>query len=223
MNNPEKTEAMPSEEDYEKISSGLDEKISNLMPQLLERRDVATWRSLLEAVLARLIVFNGKRGNDVAQMTLQNYNASINVKHNLKGAIFASLTAEEKSYAKDHFLIRVRGKRNRVNDVIVTNSVREAMELLIKMRKEVGVLDTNQFVFAIPYYSTSLNSSTVMKKFIDEFGVANMETRMIRKFLATIIQAKPGTVTRDQLARHLGHDEQVHKEFYRSGLFSLEK
>jgi hypothetical protein len=162
-----------------------------------------------------LIVFNGKRGGDVSQMKVEDYVRAMNVQQRLDGALFASLSDEEKEFAGHHFLISVKGKRNRINAVILTEQVKDAMDSLLASRREGEVLETNQYFFAIPGYTTHILHSPVLKKFVEKFSVSNMATRKIRKFIATVLQARPGTLTVDQLARHMGHEEGVHKEFYR--------
>lgn len=208
-------EDLPSEEDIEKLSSGLNEKVEERTERLRHEKTAHNWRLTAEAVMARSIVFNGKRGSDVAQMTLLNYEKSMTVKKNLRGVIYASLTEEEKEYAACHHIIRVKGKRNRVNDVIITDAIKESMDLLTACRKECGVPESNEFIFAVPGYSGNLQSSPVMKKFKEEYNVENMDTRKIRKYLATIVQAKPGSIEVHQWASHFGHNDDVHKEHYR--------
>ena len=102
-----------------------------------------------------------------------------------------------------------------MNSVIMTEWCKEAMDALLNNRDDCGVLPTNEYFFAVPGYSTFLQSSTVLSKFKTQFGVSDMETRKIRKLIATLIQAKPGLLPSDQLARHLGHELSVHNEFYR--------
>ncbi len=162
-----------------------------------------------------LVVFNGKRGGDVSQMKVVDYVRAMNVQQRLGGPLFASLSDEEKECAGHHFLISVKGKRNRINAVILTEQVKDAMDALLNTRADGEVLESNVYFFAIPGFATHLQHSPLLKKFVEEYGVSNMATRKIRKFIATVLQARPGSLTVDQLARHMGHEEGVHKEFYR--------
>jgi hypothetical protein len=131
----------------------------------------------------------------------------LQVKHRLAGAIFAQLTTEEKQYATSHHLVMVKGKRN------LTPDLKVAMDLLVATRLVCSVLPSNNFMFAIPGFSSFINQSNVLGKF--KFDVANMDTRLVRHFLATIIQAAPNAIPVDQLANHMGHSISVHREFYR--------
>jgi hypothetical protein len=210
-----KPDEMPTEEDFSKLCDGLKRVLQIRLEALKKKEDGGSWRSLAEVVLAHEIVYNGKRGGDVAQMKVVDYICAMNVEQKLSGAVFASLSPEEKDYAGHHYLISVKGKRNRINSVILTEQLKEAMDTLLDARDACGVLQTNPFFFAIPGYSSYLMPTPVLKKFISEFGVSNMATRKIRKFMATVLQASPGTLSVDQLARHLGHELSVHKEFYR--------
>lgn len=178
MNAPDQ---LPSPEEYYKLLDGLKNKVDYYMEELKEENSAGNWRSLAEAVEALLIVYNGKRGSDVAEMKLTDYQRAMNVPHKLGGPVFASLSAEEKDYAGRHFLVQVKGKRNRVNAVILTEKFKAAMDLLASLRSSCGVLSTNVYFFAIPSYTTYLNQTNALIKFKNEFNVQNMDTRLIRK------------------------------------------
>jgi hypothetical protein len=212
MHNPDE---MPSEEDFAKLCDGLKDLLKKRLAQLKAVKSSITWRNLAEVTLAHQIVYNGKRGGDVAQMKVVDYVCAMNVQQKLSGAVYASLSEEEKEYAAHHFLISVKGKRNRINSIVLTEELKEAMDALLEARNVCEVLDGNPFFFALPGFSTYLLPSPVLRKFTTKFGVTNMATRKIRKFIATVLQARPGTLTVDQLARHLGHEVAVHNEFYR--------
>ena len=211
-------EELPTEEDMEKLSSGLDEKVRERTDKLSQEKSMPAWRDLAEAVLSRLIVFNGKRGSETAQMTLENYAISMQVTKNFKGSIYASLTEDEREYAGRHHIVRVKGKRNKVNDVLFTDELKESADLLIDSRAECGILESNKFVFATPGYSGNLQSTVALKNFKEEYGVVNMETRKIRKLFATVVQAKPDAIEIRRWARQFGHTEGVHIDTYRYGM-----
>jgi hypothetical protein len=213
-----KPDEMPTDEDFAKLCDGLRDLLTERLEEMKVNPNSKTWRDLAEVVLADEIVYNGKRGGDVGQMKVLDYICAMNVQQRLSGAVFASLSEEEKDCAGHHFLISVKGKRNRINSVILTEQLKEAMDTLLETRDACGVLKSNPYFFAIPGFSTYLMPSVVLKKFITKFAVTNMATRKIRKFIATVLQASPGTLTVDQLARHLGHEFSVHNEYYRLDL-----
>jgi hypothetical protein len=216
MNKPEE---LPTEDDFAKLCGGLQEKLAQSFEDLKEHRTKSTWRGLAEVLLCRIIVFNGKRGGDASQMKVIDYVSAMSVKQRLEGAIFASLSEDEKEHARRHFLMLVKGKNNRHNAIILDNEVKEAMDLLLATRLECEVPVTNEYFFAIPKHSSFLQHSPILKKYVEEFGVSNMATRQIRKFIATLLQAKPGTLSVEQLARHMGHEFSVHNKFYRYVIF----
>ena len=210
-------EEMPTPEDYQKLIDVLYSEVEERTIKLQEYKSVQNWRSLAEALVAMLVVFNCKRGSDVGLMTLTNFTKSMSVSSTMQNIIFNALSEDEKDVASFHHVIRVKGKRNRVNDVIITTSWKESIELLISSRKECDVLDSNIYVFAIPGLSSSLSSTTVLKKFIQAAGVQNMATRLIRRFMATTNRGLKGDkVTIDEMAGHMGH-----REVCRSGCILL--
>ncbi len=68
-------------------------------------------------------------------------------KKDLQGSIYNSLRDEEKSYAK--------GKCQTHNYIILTETTKEAMDVLLEARESCGVLVTNQYFFALPGHETS--------------------------------------------------------------------
>ncbi len=73
--------------------------------------------------LSPLIVFNGKRGEETAQMKVKDYQKARECKKDLQGSIYNSLRDEEKSYAK--------GKCQTHNYVNLTEITKEAMDVLL--------------------------------------------------------------------------------------------
>lgn len=219
-----KPDALPTEEDFAKMCDGLAKRLKQRHEHLKKTKSPINWRMLAEVIQAYLIVFNGKRGGDVSMMKVIDYTSAMNCQQSLDDAVFASLSEEEKEYAGRHYLISVKGKRNRINSVILTEECKHAMDDLLDGRDNCGVSKENCYFFAIPGgFASFLLPSPILRKFILEFGVKNMSTRKIRKFMATVIQAAPGILPADHLARHMGHELTVHKEFYRQHTAAVER
>ena len=134
----------------------------------------------------------------------------------LTGPIFAKMTPKQKEQAANNFLVETPGKRHRVNAVLVWKEIKEALLLMLDCRSDCRVKETNPHVFAIPGDPMkSIPQSAVLSKYKGKCGVINMDQRLIRHLLATMLQADPGAVETEHLANHLGHDINVHFTFYR--------
>ena len=127
-------------------------------------------------------------------------------------------------------MVEMLGKRNRKVPVIITPDLKKAIELLTdeQIRKKAHVVDENQYVFPVND-GRSLNNlrgndvlRNVCKKVELENAQAITSTNM-RKYVATVSQLVDMNETEmGWLARHMGHDIHIHKEFYRMQESTLE-
>lgn len=119
-------------------------------------------------------------------------------------------------------MVQVIGKRGRKVPIILTKDVKEAIDTLIAKRQEVGVSSVNKYVFARPsQHSLSyVRGYESLKETLRQ--ISNLQrpelitSTRLRKYIATVAQV--GSLTNndmDWLARHLGHNIAVHRQYYR--------
>ena len=120
-------------------------------------------------------------------------------------------------------MVETNGKRGRKVPILLTKEVREAIDVLVEKRSEVGVNPNNPYIFAATGNGSlgHLRPWECMKKLATnedlqlEKPEAVTSTRL-RKYVATVSQILDlHKHELDWLARHLGHDIQVHREYYR--------
>ncbi|KAG5882523.1 hypothetical protein JTB14_006795 [Gonioctena quinquepunctata] len=131
-----------------------------------------------------------------------------------------SLTHFERKLASNLTLVQVVGKRGRRVPIIISKEVKETMDMLILTRIKAGVQNENPYIFAIPGTSKShMRGHDCVKKWCTEAQLQSPELitgTKLRKYIATVCQVFDLTENeQDWLARHLGHDIRVHREFYR--------
>lgn len=207
---------LPSRSDMTKFSDGLNTLVEERMQALLKTPSSGNWKRLADASLAKTIHYNAKRGSDVSQMKMLDYIRAMETEIEQGDEIFISLNAAERQAALSHHLVMVKGKKNRPNCVIFTDTLKAAVDLLIEKRLVCEIPPSNQYVFALPGSQTFINHSPVMRQMRNLFQVKNMETRKVRKYVATnLLATNPSEATTDMVARHLGHDIMVHREYYR--------
>jgi hypothetical protein len=113
------------------------------------------------------------------------------------------------------------GKRNRKVPIIITPEVQRAIEILIKTRDEVGVHPDNPYVFAVNNDNSKNNirGCQAIANVVRHVELKNPEqltSTKLRKYVATVSQiVDMNEAEIGWLARHLGHDIQIHKDFYR--------
>lgn len=103
----------------------------------------------------------------------------------------------------------------------MTEDVNKAISILINTREAAGVSKYNPYIFARPYCNSlqALRGSDCLREFTNTMELEKPElikSTKLRRYIATISQVfnlKENEV--DWLARHLGHDIKVHRNFYR--------
>jgi len=76
----ESRKEMPTLEDFAKLNSWLKEKLEEAVKQLQQKRTAENWKEVAKLVLASLIVFNGKRGGEVAELKLKTLMQALEVR-----------------------------------------------------------------------------------------------------------------------------------------------
>jgi hypothetical protein len=126
-------------------------------------------------------------------MKVEEYQKARESNEDLQGSIYNSLRDEEKSFAK--------GKCQTHNYINLTETTKEAMDVLLEAQESCGILATNQYFFALPGHETSyLRSTPILNFFTKLTGLTDMATRNIRKFIATAMQGQDYNVTVSQLS-----------------------
>ena len=119
-------------------------------------------------------------------------------------------------------VVHVRGKRGRQVPVMYDTEEQEARDALVKYRGNVGISSDNIYVFAAPTRGSkrSLRGNNCMRKVVDSVEGLQFPERIksteLRKYAATVSQiADLDENNLRWLADHLGHDLNVHREYYR--------
>jgi hypothetical protein len=177
----------------------------------------AAWRSLTEATLAQLIMFNRRRVGEVSKMNLGNFQAGLTANRN--NDITEHLSELEIKLSGLLTRVELVGKSDNHVPCLLTSTFKKALDVIIEKREEVGVLDSNLFVFALPRSDHHIRGSDVMYKYASECGAEAPDTlrgTTLRKHIGTISQVlnlKENEL--ELLAQFMGHNIKVHREFYR--------
>ena len=119
-------------------------------------------------------------------------------------------------------VVHVRGKRGRQVSIVFNEIEKKGLEALVKYRHVVGVSEENVYVFAAPTRSSRkpLRGNDCMRKVIGDIPDLKFPERIrsneLRKYCATVMQIVDLEETQLRwLADHLGHNMDVHREYYR--------
>ena len=210
---------LPLTEDLVKVKDHMVKEMDKKVKDVLSNHDYFTWRKLAQMTMARLILFNKRRGGEVSRLLLYSYQNRPKWEESMNNEILSSLQDLELTLIKRLDLIEVPGKKNRKVPILVTQETKTAMETLIKTREYVGIPEKNPFFFASKSVDGYLNSWQALKAVVDGANVnnpASISSTRLRKYIATVCQLfdlKEGEM--EWLANHMGHELNIHRDFYR--------
>ena len=206
--------------DVATLSKHLQDKIE-AASEMLQRGDTSkvqkAWVSLAESTLAQVFMFNRRRQREVAILQIKDLEQETS--HDPD--IVKSLTSFEQQLCKKLRRIEVFGKRGRIVPILLTKAMSTSIDLLMKYRSEAGVSEHNEYVFASSHFLSEgyLRGSDALRKSVKETKLEHPELitgTNLRKQVATLSQVVNLRDNElDVLAQYMGHDIQVHREFYR--------
>ncbi|XP_068746319.1 uncharacterized protein [Montipora capricornis] len=217
-------ELLPLAEDLEKLRTSVLSIISSTAQVLQEGQpQLEVWNQLAQATLARLVMFNKRRGGEASRMLVESYVNRPDWSQVNNPEIMSTLSDFERQLSKRLDMVEIVGKRGRKVPVILTAEMTRSIDLLIKTRKAVGIQERNPYVFARPNRQSLqyMRGWDCLRKFSTQCepplsNPANVTSTKLRKYIATISQVLSMEEKEvDWLARHLGHDIRVHRDFYR--------
>ncbi|XP_076850568.1 uncharacterized protein LOC143500340 isoform X1 [Brachyhypopomus gauderio] len=214
MNKPQ---VLPFTEDVKTLHSFLNTEMTKYQHALKDHSDVKTYASLCKLVLAKVILFNRRRGGEASRMKLESYVSR--VKSPVHEDLASGLSDFEKKLCEHFQRVEIRGKRGRKVAVLLTPDMVNCMDLLVQHRDICQVPEENVHLFARPNALSSYRGSDVLREFGESCGARNpsaLSSTKLRKQIATlstVLNLKDNEM--DQLASFLGHDIRIHRQYYR--------
>jgi len=216
---------LPLTADVSKLTSHLREimrtSVAVIQVQLFDMRFVEAFKRLTEAVLAMLILFNRRRQGEVSRLTVALYRDAATVSRQTTD-VDSSLSPLEKHLLNAFHRVEIPGKRNRCVPLLMTSEQKSAVDLLSnqQLRSNAGVSADNEFVFAATKGSMNhIRGNDVLRNHAALCGAhnpADLTSTNLRKHIATLSQVM--NLQRhelDQLASFMGHNIDIHREYYR--------
>ncbi|XP_042612413.1 uncharacterized protein LOC109073813 isoform X2 [Cyprinus carpio] len=208
---------MPFTEDVQKMHTYLSQVQDEWYKSLSESSFTKAWVELAKVCLAQIILFNRKRGGEVASMPLSAFLSRDT--SDLHEDVDWALSKVEKKLCRHFSRIIIRGKHGRPIPVLLTPKMLCALELLVKKREPCGVLKDNAYMFARPEAMTHFRGSDCLRGFAKACGAKcpkSLTSTRLRKHAAILSTVLNMTDTEmDQLANFLGHKLKIHHELCR--------
>ena len=207
---------LPLTDDVTKFNKHLDKTAESATAALKKETTVQNYSSLAKAAMTKIVLFNRRHVGEVSKIKLRNFLERNNVTNTLDEV---GLSEYEKKLLNYFERVELKGKRGRKVAVLLTPEMVNALNIMIEKRKECGVPDQNEFLFAIPNCLTHYRGHQCLRQLADECGAKRPEylrSTQLRKDIATtsqILNLKNNEL--DQLADFMGHNISVHRQFYR--------
>ena len=209
---------IPLTDDVIKLQKYLKSIEENARQKLTEGPDPKAYSMLSETILAQIILFNRRRQGEAAKMLLETYQSKNT--EALNEDVMQCLSKLERDLSLSFTRIVIRGKRGRKVPVLLTRDMTASLDFLIEHRmQEEEILETNKYVFARLNSLSYIRGSDCLRKFANLCDAKHPETltsTQLRKHIATLCQImnlKDHEL--DQVAKFMGHDIRVHREYYR--------
>ncbi|XP_061528428.1 uncharacterized protein LOC133400140 isoform X2 [Phycodurus eques] len=218
---------LPFTEDVQTLHSFLDTQQQDLFRKLSPESSPMTYAELTKVILTQIILFNRPRAGEVSKIPLSAYLSS--TQSDPQEDVNFALSDLEKRLFQHFWRIEIRGKADRKVPVLLTPVMHQTLDLLVRKRKECGILPENTYLFARPSSLICYRGSDTLRNFAKVCGAKRPESlssKKLHKQMGALSQVLNLTNTElDQLANFLGHDVTLQQEFYRlpEGILQLAK
>mgnify|MGYP001793677343 CR=1 FL=1 len=209
----------PLSNDVKLLADFLKREITEEMQKLKrDNRDKEAYSELQQALLTLLIVFNRRRAGEVSKMTLRDYGGQHDPMDQAEEYDMSELEKNLCSYFKR---VQVVGKRGRLVPILLTPLMTEALSLLFNCRDEMKISADNIYMFACMYAGSEnhIRGTETLRRYSAACGAERPEalrSTKLRKHIATMTQVLDLRDNElDVVAQFLGHNIQVHREYYR--------
>ncbi|XP_067210123.1 uncharacterized protein [Linepithema humile] len=218
-NSRKKIVNLPKTSDIKKLNNYLEEKRISRMREIKNKFTFHAWKSLAEAILIIIQIFNRRRAGEIERAYIIDYKNFMKITK--VDELYKRLPEKEKKSALKYVRFIIRGKLNRNVPVLLNAKMKETIEIILKYRKLAGVSSKNPYIFGLPGIDKNrfryLRASKLMREFSNICGAENKKSlrgTILRKDMATKCAHLPDTEI-SLIADFMGHHKDIHKNVYR--------
>lgn len=213
------TELLPLTDDLVRLNKFLNENLFIAKSHLIEDINYSNWFRLASVTLSKIILFNKRRSGEASKMTVHQYTSRPNWTDECTAEFQKSLSNFETDLASKLTIVQIQGKRERIISILLTKDVKDSIDLLLLHRPKFANSE-NIYIFSRCSQSTDhIRGHDCLRNLAFEAKLSRpdlINATKLRKYIATVCQIfNLNENETDWLARHLGHDIRVHRDFYR--------
>ncbi|XP_053385481.1 uncharacterized protein LOC123538701 [Mercenaria mercenaria] len=215
---------LPLVEDVVKLSNFITGEIEKVKAQIKDGKGREQYSRLCKLILTQVILFNRRRSGEAARISKESFNKGLK-SPDVDNAVKESLTKFEQKLCESHTRVEIRGKQGRKVAVLFTSEMKTNMELLIKKQQEIEGWNPEK-IFVPVNCQNPYRGSKVLKEISKEANLKDanrITSTRLRKQLATMCQVlNLSEASQDILAKFMGHDIRIHRDYYRLPQGALE-
>lgn len=218
-----KPKLIPLAKDIQKFTTYLQDEIKELMPVTEKSPDKNVLFRLSKLLLCLTVCFNRKRTGETEQVKIEDAKTALMGDLNLD--ILEKLDEHEKHLATVLSRFETRGKRGKAVPILLTPLMLKGFQILChpSNRLMMDILPENDYVFVSAKTADGyLRACQELKLNADQCGLENptlIRSTKLRKHLAVMTQLVNVEGNElDVLARFMGYDIRVHRDYYRNTL-----
>ena len=213
-------DSLPKNEDVRRVSETLEYDMREAMEDLEHAPSADSYTRLAQTTLAAIILFNRRRPGETSRLKVDTY---LKRDNSVNQDMLEHFSPLEKELCRSLGYVEVRGKRGRRVPMMLTAKIQAAIDLLVTVREAVGISDDCPYIFVAPMGGVNadaipvpLRGTDCVRKVAERTGAANVTATKNQKHLATMMQlVQLSENEMDIVAKFMGHDIRVHKDFYR--------
>ena len=214
----EKKDLLPFTSDLKTFTENIKAKIGRLTEKGVTSQ--SDYVCLSKAVIARLLVFNKRRPKELEKVLLSSWLQRDLYKRETVEEVNSSMGVAERQMFEKLDVVMARGKCGNKIPILIPEESKAAIQLLLDVRNEY-VDGNNKFLFANPLARKSghFSAGVILKGELQGMTLRCPELFMatkLRKYCASTSQIlEMGDLDMEILTRHMGHDKEVHRTYYR--------
>ncbi|XP_046559508.1 uncharacterized protein LOC124268559 [Haliotis rubra] len=162
---------------------------------------------LRSLVVARLTLYNGRRGDEPSRMLVKEWEDAID------GTWIPSDHVEDEA-EKYLRLAYLHGKGRKFVPVLIPEAVTEAVQILLNRRGENGVSDSNIFLFATKGSNSHCSGWHCVRDVCSPAGVRVNATQNRHRISSYYASLDMSTTAQAAFLEHMGHEARINKATY---------
>ncbi|XP_062576294.1 uncharacterized protein LOC134238193 isoform X2 [Saccostrea cucullata] len=202
---------LPVEDDMRKLKHFLVQEI-DVAKENFSLHQYTWLRSL---VVARLTLYNARRGEEGSRLLLEEWYDAINGTWVPQESVESVKDDAEKYLIGQYKLAYMAGKGRKCVPVLIPNDLVQPIELLVSNRQAFGIGETNHFLFATKSSNSHCSGWHAVSSVCEAAGVSSVSATKNRHRASTVYASlEMSDIDRRVFYDHLGHNESINKENY---------